>query len=75
MAEKSNAKKKFTVVLLILLVLVLALGGYLIYKSGALGGETSCEALLKGYQKAASVEDYPKVSEYFSKLTQKGCDF
>jgi hypothetical protein len=75
MAEKKNAKKKFNPVILIVLVLVLALGAFLIYQSVNKGGETTCEALVKGYKEASVIEDYHKVSEYYGKLMEKGCKF
>jgi hypothetical protein len=75
MPEKSNSKKKFNPIIWFLLLLVIALAAYLVLQSGILGGGTSCESLLKEYKNAAAVEDYPKVSEYFKKLSEKGCKF
>lgn len=75
MSEKSGSKKKLNPIILILLVLVLAVAVYLVYQSSISSKGSSCEALLKGYNDAKTVEDYPKVSEYFKKLSEKGCKF
>lgn len=73
MAE-SRKKKSNRMVLALMILIVLAVA-FFVYQSGILGIGNSCAALKRGYDKAAEVEDYPLVSEYFSKLSAKGCEF
>ena len=74
MNDKPKTKKKVNPVIIILAVLVIIMGGYLLFNSGIIGGN-SCEALLKKYNAAAAVEDYKTVNETFPKLMEKGCEF
>lgn len=75
MANLAKSSSRIQLWILILVIVAVVLGAYLAYQSGVLGLGDSCVALKRGYDKAAAVEDYPKVSEYFTKMSAKGCEF
>jgi hypothetical protein len=66
---RSNSR----LVIFIILILVVFIGGVLIYKSTAGGGAETCDSLRTQYESAKAVENYSKVSEYFSKMNELGC--
>jgi hypothetical protein len=72
MAE-AKPKPNYRLVIIVILILVVIVGGYLIYKSVSGGGTESCSSLRTLYESAKAEENYPKVSEYFSKLNDLGC--
>ena len=74
MPNTDKAKSKLKIVIISVLILAIVVGGFLAFNAGLLGGE-SCAALVRKYEKASKVEDYPTVTETFSKLSEKGCDF
>jgi hypothetical protein len=69
----SNSKIRQWIIGLVIIAVIL--GAFLAYQSGFLGLGNSCSSLKRGYDKAAAVEDYTKVSEYFIKMSAKGCEF
>jgi hypothetical protein len=75
MANAMGSSVKIRQWIVVLVIIAILLGAFLAYQSGFLGIGNSCAALKRGYDKAAVVEDYPKVSEYFTKMSAKGCDF
>lgn len=75
MANSVGSSSKIRWLFLILVIVAVLLGAFLAFQSGVLGLGNSCAALKRGYDKAAEVEDYPKVSEYFTKMSDKGCEF
>jgi UPF0716 family protein affecting phage T7 exclusion len=74
-ANSVGSSSKIRQWILILVIVAVVLGAFLAYQTGFLGLGNSCAALKQGYEKAAAVENYPKVSEYFTKMSAKGCDF
>jgi len=75
MAETVASSSKIRQWIIGLVIIAVIMGVFLAYQSGFLGLGNSCAALKRGYDQAAAVEDYPKVSEYFSKMSAKGCEF
>lgn len=75
MADTLASNSKIRQWIIGLVIIAVILGAFLAYQSGFLGLGNSCAALKRGYDMAAAVEDYPKVSEYFSKMSAKGCEF
>jgi len=74
MSNAGGSKSRVKIILITAVLLAIAIGGFLAFNAGLLGGE-SCAALLRKYEKASKVEDYPTVTETFGKLSEKGCDF
>lgn len=70
----AQAKPNFSRVIVVILVLVALVLGFLLYQSGFIGGGNTCSSLRKGYERASAKEDYGKVSEYYSKMAELGCD-
>jgi hypothetical protein len=74
MPKSDTSRPKLKIVIISVVILAIVVGGFLAFNAGLLGGE-SCAALVRKYEKASKVEDYPTVTETFSKLSEKGCDF
>ena len=74
METTTNIRSINKTTIIILVVLVLAVAVFALFQTGVLGGN-SCGYLLRQYNKWAAVENYGKVSEFYGKLEQKGCEF
>ncbi len=74
MANQAKPKPNSSRVIVVILILVALFCSYLLYRSSS-GGENSCSSLRSLYENAKEVEDYGKVSEYFGKMNELGCEF
>jgi hypothetical protein len=73
MSEKIAGNRK-TLMVVAIVVLVTAIGGYLLFNAGLLGGN-SCSALLRRYNGAKGTEDYTIMNEVFPLMMEKDCSF
>jgi hypothetical protein len=74
MAAQAKQKLKINRVIVIVLILIAIFCGYLLFKAGGIGGGNSCSSLRGLYEKAKDTEDYKKVSEYYTRMAELGCD-
>jgi len=73
MSEKKTGNNK-TLMIVAIVVLAAAIGGYMLFNAGLLGGN-SCAALLRRYNGAKGTEDYTIMNEVFPLMMEKGCAF
>jgi hypothetical protein len=66
-------KTNLRLIVIVLIILAVFVGAYLIYRQTSSGGAETCDSLRIKYESAKAVEDYSKVSEYFSKMNAMGC--